>query len=75
MKKTLKSIAAVLVVLTLCLGLLAGCSGGGVVGTWKVSGGEALGSSVGADQLGDTSSATMTFNADGTVTANGQTGG
>ncbi len=34
MKKTLKSIAAILVVFTLCLGLLAGCSSDPIVGKW-----------------------------------------
>ena len=71
MKKTIKSVLAVLVICTLCLGLLAGCSGGSPAGTWKLTGGEALGTSVGADQLGDTSSATLVLNEDGTVQGGG----
>lgn len=35
MKKTIKALTAVLVVATLCLGLLAGCAGGGLTGHWK----------------------------------------
>ena len=75
MKKTIKSVLAVLVICTLCLGLLAGCAGGGVVGTWKATGGEAMGTTVTEDQLGDTSGSVFTLNADGTVTAGGKTGG
>lgn len=71
MKKTIKSIAALFVILTLCLGLLAGCSGGSPAGTWKLTGGETLGTSVGADQLGDTSNATLVLNEDGTVQGGG----
>ena len=71
MKKTIKSIAALFVILTLCLGLLAGCSGGSPAGTWKLTGGEALGTSVGADQLGDTSNSTLVLNEDGTVQGGG----
>lgn len=71
MKKTIKSVLAVLVICTLCLGLLAGCSGGSPAGTWKLTGGEAMGTSVTADQLGDTSNATLVFNEDGTVQGGG----
>ena len=71
MKKTIKPVLAVLVICTLCLGLLAGCSGGSPAGTWKLTGGEAMGTSVTADQLGDTSNATMVFNEDGTVEGGG----
>lgn len=37
MKKTIKSIAALLVILTLCVGLLAGCSSDPIVGKWTNS--------------------------------------
>lgn len=76
MKKTIKPIVALFVVLTLCLGLLAGCAGGGSpVGTWKVSGAEALGQSVDPSTLGDTANATITLNADGTITEFGKNAG
>lgn len=71
MKKTIKSVLAVLVICTLCLGLLAGCSGGSPAGTWKLTGGETLGTSVGADQLGDTSNATLVLKEDGTIQGGG----
>lgn len=35
MKRTIKALTAVLVVATLCLGLLAGCASGGLTGHWK----------------------------------------
>lgn len=75
MKKTIKSIMAVLVVLTLCVGLLAGCGGNSPVGTWKISGAEAMGSSISPSEMGDSANVTLTFNADGTMTSNGETGG
>ncbi len=75
MKKTVKAITAVMVVLTLCLGLLAGCAGGSPVGTWKLTGAEAMGMTVDPATMGDTGASTMTFNADGTITAGGKTGG
>lgn len=71
MKKAIKSIAALFVVLTLCVGLLAGCSGGSPAGTWKLTGGEVMGSSVGSDQLGDTSSSTLVLKEDGSVEGGG----
>lgn len=46
-------------------------AGGSPAGTWKLTGGEAMGTSVSADQLGDTSNATMVFNEDGTVEGGG----
>ncbi|MCI7760337.1 MAG: hypothetical protein MSH49_09980 [[Eubacterium] saphenum] len=77
MKKTIKPIIALFVVLTLCLGLLAGCGGSGdVVGTWKVSGAEVNGQAVSLSSL-DPSVAndSFTLNSDGTITAYGVTGG
>lgn len=35
MKRTIKALTAVLVIATLCLGLLAGCASGGLTGHWK----------------------------------------
>ena len=71
MKKTIKALTAVLVVATLCLGLLAGCAGGSPVGTWKLTGGSMMGMEVGPDELGDTSDATLILNEDGTVEGGG----
>ena len=75
MNKTIKSVMAVLVILTLCVGLLAGCGGNSIVGDWKVTGAEAMGQSVDPAEMGDTATAIVTFNADGTITSNGQSGG
>ena len=78
MKKTIKPIVALFVVLTLCLGLLAGCGGGNgdVTGTWKVSGAEANGQSVPLSSLNSaTANDSFTLNSDGTITAYGVTGG
>ena len=38
MKRTLKSLTAILVVLTLCLGLMTACGSDGIVGKWKLTG-------------------------------------
>lgn len=75
MNKTIKTVLAVLVVLTLCVGMLVGCSGGSPVGTWKFSSAEAMGQNVSAEQLGEDANTTITLNADGTITTNGITGG
>ena len=77
MKKTIKPIVALFVVLTLCLGLLAGCGGGGsVVGTWKVSGAETNGQNIPLSSLNESvANDSFTLNSDGTVTAYGITGG
>lgn len=77
MKKTIKPIVALFVVLTLCLGLLAGCgSSGDVVGTWKVSGAEANGQAVPLSSLNESvANDSFTLNSDGTITAYGVTGG
>ncbi len=37
MKKTIKALAAVMVVFTLCLGLLAGCASSSIVGRWEAT--------------------------------------
>ncbi len=71
MKKTVKSIAAVFVVLALCLVLLAGCADSNTspVGIWKLTSGEALGINVPIESLGEAVKYTYTLNEDGTVTA------
>ncbi len=74
MTKNIKAIAMILVIAVFTLAL-AGCGGGGPVGTWKATSAEAMGSTVDPSTLGDTSSTTFTLNADGTVTAGGATGG
>lgn len=76
MKRTIKSIAAIMVVLTLCLGLLAGCAGGSPVGTWKIGTVDAMGETVDPSTMGyDDSTSTMTINEDGTITSGGQPSG
>ncbi len=76
MKRTIKSIAAIMVVLTLCLGLLAGCAGGSPVGAWKISTVEMMGATVDPAEAGYGGEAgTMTFNEDGTITSAGQAAG
>ena len=71
MEKAIKSIAAVFVVLALCLGLLAGCADCSTspVGIWKLTSGEALGRNVPIESLGEAVKYTYTLNEDGTVTA------
>ncbi len=71
MKKTIKALVAVMVVFTLCLGLLAGCASSSPVGTWKLTSGSMMGMEVGPDELGDTSDATLVLNEDGTVEGGG----
>ena len=71
MKKAIKSIAALFAALTLCLGLLAGCSAKSPAGTWEITSGEMFVSSVSADQFGDISSTTVVLNQDGTVEGGG----
>ena len=64
MKKTIKALTAVLVVATLCLGLLAGCAGGGLTGHWK-----AVSMSVGGFEMDASSmNVTMDIREDGTAT-------
>lgn len=70
MKKTLKTVLSVLVVLTLCVGLLAGCNGGNTpAGKWKVTSG------LSEEQMADPNLSEMTLNADGSITAGGVTNG
>ena len=61
--------------LMFCINAITDDSAGSPVGTWKVTGGEAMGTTVTEDQLGDTSGSVFTLNADGTVTAGGETVG
>ena len=61
--------------LMFCINAITDDSAGGPVGTWKVTGGVAMGTTVTEDQLGDTSGSVFTLNADGTVTAGGETVG
>ena len=76
MKKTIKPIVALFVVLTLCLGLLAGCGDVNIEGTWKVSGAEANGQNIPLSSLNSSvANDSFTLNSDGTVTAYGVTGG
>ena len=74
MKKAVKSIAAVFVVVALCLGLLAGCADSSTspVGIWKISGAQTLGMDVPLDKNGYHEQITITLNADGTVTTFGE---
>ncbi len=73
MKKTIKAITAVMVVLTLCFGLLAGC-GSSPVGSWKVVSVDANGMTVDVAETGmDVSDLAITVNSDGTVSSNGFT--
>lgn len=69
MKKTIKALAAVMVVLTLCLGLLAGCAAGSPAGTWKCTGAEAMGMQMDPSELG--TDTTMVLNEDGTIQGGG----
>ena len=57
--------------LMFCINAMTDDSAGSPAGTWKLTGGEAMGTSVSADQLGDTSNATMVLNEDGTVEGGG----
>lgn len=66
MKRTIKSITAVLVVLTLCLGLIAGCASNPIVGRWKAVSASAMGMAVDMDKVG---SLEMEFYGDGTCIA------
>ena len=70
MKKTIKALTAVLVVATLCLGLLAGCAGGSIVGRWKATAakmGDSEMSLADMASFGVTGTMEMEFKADGTV--------
>lgn len=69
MKKTIKALVAVMVVFTLCLGLLAGCAGGSPAGTWKCTSAEAMGMQVDPSEFGGDTS--ITLNEDGTIQGGG----
>ncbi len=64
MKKTIKALTAVLVIATLCLGLLAGCAGGGLTGHWKAVTMTAMGMEMDASSM----NITMDIREDGTAT-------
>lgn len=64
MKKTIKALAAVMVVLTLCLGLLAGCASGGFTGHWKAVSMSAMGMEMDVSSM----NMTMDIREDGTAT-------
>lgn len=73
MKKTIKALVAVMVVFTLCLGLLAGCAADSPAGTWKCTSAEAMGVQVDPAEMG--SDTTMVLNEDGTCTTDGEDSG
>lgn len=72
MKRTLKSFAAILMVLTLCLGLMTAC-GNSPVGKWKLSEATAAGVTVDVTEL--FGEMTVELKSDGTaiMTAMGET--
>lgn len=74
MTKNIKAIAMILVIAVFTLAL-AGCGGGSPAGTWKLTSAEAMGTTVDPSTLGESADATITLNADGTVTSGGETGG
>lgn len=75
MKKTIKMLTAVMAVLTLCLGLLAGCAASSPVGTWKLASAESGGVKVDASELDMDADSIMIINQDGTVTTDGEPSG
>ncbi len=64
MKKTIKTLAAVLVLATLCLGLLAGCASGGLTGHWKAVSMTTMGIEMDVSSM----NITMDIREDGTAT-------
>lgn len=64
MKKTVKTLVSVLVLATLCLGLLAGCASGGLTGHWKAVSMSAMGIEMDASSM----NMTMDIREDGTAT-------
>lgn len=73
MKRTLKSFAAILMVLTLCLGLMTACGSNSPVGKWKLSEATAAGVTVDVTEL--FGEMTIELKSDGTaiMTAMGET--
>ncbi len=72
MKKTLKTLTAVLVLATLCLGLLAGCAGTSIIGRWEATAAK-MGDSeldlAAMESYGLTETMELEFKEDGTVIA------
>ena len=82
MKRTIKSIAAIAVMLTLCLAMLAGCAATSIVGNWKLNAAKIGDEEVSLSNLasmGMDLDMSITFNEDGTAelfmdgTSNGST--
>jgi|GEM_PF-6538245 len=82
MKRTIKSIAAIAVMLTLCLAMLAGCAATSIVGNWKLNAAKIGDQEVSLSDLasmGMDLDMSITFNEDGTAelfmdgTSNGST--
>lgn len=72
MKKTIKTLTAVLVLATLCLGLLAGCAGTSIIGRWEATSAKMGDTEINLADMasfGLTDSMAMEFKEDGTVIA------
>ncbi len=72
MKKTIKTLTAVLVLATLCLGLLAGCAGTSIIGRWEATSarmGDSEFNLADMAAFGMTETMEMEFKEDGTVIA------
>lgn len=70
MKRTIKSIAAIAVMLTLCLAMLAGCAGTSIIGSWKLSAAKIGDQEVSLSELasmGMELDMSITFSEDGTA--------
>lgn len=70
MKRTIKSIAAIAVMLTLCLAMLAGCAATSIVGNWKLNAAKIGDQEVSLSDLasmGMDLDMSITFNEDGTA--------
>jgi len=68
----MKKIASVLSIVLLVSVLLVGCKSGGMTGTWKLTGAEAYGMTMAADELSmlGLGEMSLTFKSNGTVTMN-----
>lgn len=75
MKRTLKSLTAILVVLTLCLGLMTACGSDGIVGKWKLTGANAAGVDVDPTTLFGEWILDFKSNGKAEIIMNGQTSG